>query len=588
MKYIVSIFVFFSVFTLQTRAYSIVDSISTESAPYSITTLNGKIYVSNLFSSSVSVINATDNTVEEIISVYEAPTLLATQGTNLLLAHGDDTVVSVIETTNANATTLVSVSDVPTDLVTTTNRAFVSNGNTTQSISIIYPNNTVSDIALSGRPVNIHLVGSSKLFVANFLDRNVSVVDISEETEEEVVSLANRPTLLLDIDGYVYVLGKNPLNNDSDKIEVIDPVFATSSIAISSGVHTGFVALNDLIFVSNSSLDHVQIIDTADSNTIATIENISEAGKMYVLGSKVFVDSTDGLVAIDTENNNNTTTIESVRARSDDPFASIGTKLYVSDRETDTVYVIETADTTAPSVSISTPNEGQIVEGNTVVLSATASDDVFLSGVTFKLDDLALSSEDTSSPYSFSWDSTSVSDGVHTLSAVARDSSNNYATSSISITVKNQSARVSGSRSSVSSRNQTTNQSESVLSNPTPFLSPQETNPKVVEIRSKLQELLNELNKQLAKERGGESVSEFTRDLGKGMKGEDVKRLQKFLNSHGFVLASSGPGAPGFETIFFGNLLENALKRFQLVNQIDPVSGYFGEKTRNFIKKLLD
>lgn len=587
MKYIVSIFVFFSVFTLQTRAYSIIDSVSTESAPRSIVALNGKIYVANAFSNSISVIDTVDNTVEEVISTGEIPFIRAVRNGKIYVAHSDDSTVLIVDTLDNNSVTTIVTGDVPNRMAVAGTRVLVSLYNTSNA-SVIYSDNSVGNIAISSISSQMISPYIDKVFTANFADRSVSVIDVLEGIEDEVVSLANRPTSLLEINEYVYILGKNPLNDDSDKIEMTSVEFATSSIAISNGVHSSFAAMDNLIFVSNSSLDHVQVIDTADSNSVTTIENISEAGALYVFGSKVFVDSADGLVAIDTENGNSTTIIEGVRAYSQDVFASIGTRLYVLDDLEDTMYVIETADTITPSISISTPNEGQIVEGNTVALSATASDDVFLSGVTFKLDDLALSSEDTSSPYSLSWDSTSVSDGVHTLSAVARDSSNNYATSSISITVKNQSARVSGSRSSVSSRNQTTNQSESVLSNPAPFLSPQETNPKVVEIRSKLQELLTELNKQLTKERGGESVSEFTRDLGKGMKGEDVKRLQKFLNSHGFVLASSGPGAPGFETNFFGNLLENALKRFQLVNQIDPVSGYFGEKTRNFIKKLLD
>jgi len=36
--------------------------------------------------------------------------------------------------------------------------------------------------------------------------------------------------------------------------------------------------------------------------------------------------------------------------------------------------------------------------------------------------------------------------------------------------------------------------------------------------------------------------------------GDDVKKLQEFLNTNGFKLADSGPGSPGNETTFFGSL----------------------------------
>ena len=55
----------------------------------------------------------------------------------------------------------------------------------------------------------------------------------------------------------------------------------------------------------------------------------------------------------------------------------------------------------------------------------------------------------------------------------------------------------------------------------------------------------------------------FTRNLGKGDKGADVRALQKFLNTHGAVIARSGPGSPGKETELFGELTHVALKRFQ-------------------------
>lgn len=76
------------------------------------------------------------------------------------------------------------------------------------------------------------------------------------------------------------------------------------------------------------------------------------------------------------------------------------------------------------------------------------------------------------------------------------------------------------------------------------------------------------------------STSQFTRNLTIGSSGEDVKNLQKFLNSAGFKIANSGPGSPGNETTLFGSLTKIALAKWQATNGISPASGYLGPLTR--------
>jgi Concanavalin A-like lectin/glucanases superfamily/Bacterial Ig domain len=102
------------------------------------------------------------------------------------------------------------------------------------------------------------------------------------------------------------------------------------------------------------------------------------------------------------------------------------------------------ADTTAPTVSISAPAAGATVSGSQTV-TATASDDVGVAGVQFRLDGNDLGAEDTSSPYSLSWDTTAVANGTHVLSAVARDGAGNRTTSAnVSVTVTNTAPDTSG------------------------------------------------------------------------------------------------------------------------------------------------
>jgi hypothetical protein len=72
-----------------------------------------------------------------------------------------------------------------------------------------------------------------------------------------------------------------------------------------------------------------------------------------------------------------------------------------------------------------------------------------------------------------------------------------------------------------------------------------------------------------------------------GSKGNNVKLLQNFLNTQCFPIANSGIGSLGYETVKFSRLTREALIRFQKANNIFPANGYFGPKTKNFIKSLI-
>lgn len=97
-----------------------------------------------------------------------------------------------------------------------------------------------------------------------------------------------------------------------------------------------------------------------------------------------------------------------------------------------------------------------------------------------------------------------------------------------------------------------------------------------------LQQQVNILREALRKLSGDSSV--FLRGLSLGMKGEDVRLLQKKLNEKGFILTVSGPGSPGQETDNFGVLTYKALVGFQKKNGI-PATGYFGPLSKEALTK---
>jgi hypothetical protein len=96
-----------------------------------------------------------------------------------------------------------------------------------------------------------------------------------------------------------------------------------------------------------------------------------------------------------------------------------------------------TGDTIAPSVRFTSPAYGANLKG-IVTLSAEATDNIGVAGVQFIVDQQNIGAEKTSAPWSVSWDTTKITDGMHVLKAVARDAAGNKkSTSDFSVMVSN-------------------------------------------------------------------------------------------------------------------------------------------------------
>src|SRR5437899_1049936 len=101
------------------------------------------------------------------------------------------------------------------------------------------------------------------------------------------------------------------------------------------------------------------------------------------------------------------------------------------------VTVTVSNDTTPPTVSMTAPASGATVSGTTTI-TATASDNVGVVGVQFKIDGANLGTEDTAAPYAVAWDTRTATNASHTLTAVARDAAGNTTTSAaVTVTVFN-------------------------------------------------------------------------------------------------------------------------------------------------------
>ena len=110
---------------------------------------------------------------------------------------------------------------------------------------------------------------------------------------------------------------------------------------------------------------------------------------------------------------------------------------------TGSIKSFNTTDTNPPKVSMTLPTSGSTVNGSSVSLAATSTDDVGVVGVQFLLDgttNIGSLITSTSSPntYTTTWDSTGITIyGSHTIYAVAHDAAGNYATSTVGVIVDN-------------------------------------------------------------------------------------------------------------------------------------------------------
>jgi hypothetical protein len=122
-------------------------------------------------------------------------------------------------------------------------------------------------------------------------------------------------------------------------------------------------------------------------------------------------------------------------------LGSAGTDMYYGSGRVNAAAAVQAAaatvarDTSAPTVSITSPATGTVVKG-LVAINVSATDNVSVNRVEMAVNGTTYAT-DTSGPYGFSWDSTLVPDGNVTLTAYAYDGSGNYASRSVTVTVQN-------------------------------------------------------------------------------------------------------------------------------------------------------
>src|SRR5271168_1286097 len=196
------------------------------------------------------------------------------------------------------------------------------------------------------------------------------------------------------------------------KVTVNNPVASTLTVSITSPAASATVS--GTMAVAAAATDSVTISSVqlqVDGANVGAADTASPYN--FSWNTTSVANGSHTLTAVGKDSSGNTATSAGVKITVSNPVASTLT------------------------VSITSPAASATVSG-TVAVAATATDSVTISSVQLQVDGASVGSADTTSPYNFSWSSSSVANGSHTFTAVAKDSSGNTATSAaVKVTVNN-------------------------------------------------------------------------------------------------------------------------------------------------------
>jgi YVTN family beta-propeller protein len=258
--------------------------------PYSIAVdaITNRIYLTNIQSGTVSVIDGQKDNILTDIKVGTSPSAIDVNPDSgrIFVANRDSDTVSVIDGSTNTVIANIAVGAKPDDIVIDpteegiTTLIFVSNSNS-DTVSVIdgSTNTVIANINVGQEPVDLAINAiTNRLYVANYQNNTVSVIDYylskNEGLKNETVTnieVGDGPASI-DFDlitNRIYVS-----NSNSDTVSVIDGSTNTVIANIAVGTSPYDMAVNtdeNLIYVANYLSNTVSVIDGSTNQVIDTI-----------------------------------------------------------------------------------------------------------------------------------------------------------------------------------------------------------------------------------------------------------------------------------------------------------------------------
>ena len=228
----------------------------------------------------------------------------------------------------------------------------------------------------------------------------------------------------------------------NNTIEGIDPDFASSDVwGIQMALSGGGVVKNNIVLNQRSALYYIANQNLSPINTSVVHHNVCDLSSGSNLGCSI-VQSNDALIVTNAAGGvltlvSGSPAIGAGQFQSGVVLDKVGNS-FPNPPDIGAYAFVVGGDVVVPTVSVTAPAGASVVSGTAVSVTASASDNVGVVGVQFKIDSVNLGAEDTAAPYSVVWNTTLYIDGGHVVTAVARDAAGNSATSSgVNVTVDN-------------------------------------------------------------------------------------------------------------------------------------------------------
>jgi len=511
------------------------------------------------------------------VSVGVNPYQMATVGTLIYVANQGSNTVSVIDSSNNVATATIPVGSQPYGVAyaTSTQEIYVTNlkGNT---VSVIDANplsgtfNTVTHtISVGVQPYYITSSGSY-VYCTNHISDTVSVINTGTHAVIATTIVGIGPLALKVLGSNLYVANFGSTYGAAQgTVSVIDTSSSTfpvkKTIVVGSGAR-GVAVSGSEVYVSNFNDGTVSVINSSTNLVTNTITVGTEPRGMLALGSNVYAENyEDGTISVIATSTHSVTATIKV-GNTPAGMTALGTNVYLSRFTDGEVSVLNTLNgslvLSAFLPTLATQTVSSVSMTSAIFNSAITSDGDASSTVEgFKYG--------TSASYGSVASSTGTYGvGIFTQSISGLSCATTYHFQAFAInsagvgsttdqTFTTSPCPSSGGVSNFPGGSVSSSVLAGLLGTAVPASTP------VISTGSPVRVI-------------------FSSNLILGSSGASVVSLQKYLNTHGYTVASVGSGSKGHETSFFGLLTKVALVKFQKSHGI-PATGYFGPITRAYI-----
>jgi len=235
------------------------------------------LYVTNIGSNSISVIDASTNSVTTTIAVGASPYEAAVNTvTNMVyVANNGSNTVSVMGGANNTVTATIGVGGGPDNVAVDpiTDLIYVSNGGS-NTVSVINgaTNGVVATIGVGSNPQGIGVdAATNTIYVANYGSNSVSVINGATNAVTSTIPVGSNPQAI-SIDSQtdmIYVT-----NYNSNSLSIINGATSTTTVSIPVGANPYGVTVdtnNNMIYVANGGSGTVSVVNGLANAAVDTI-----------------------------------------------------------------------------------------------------------------------------------------------------------------------------------------------------------------------------------------------------------------------------------------------------------------------------